>query len=84
MSQTVVLYCPIPPKRRIDLRLKSGAFKFTGLGLERRCGSCGEYWPYDTEFFYPIKANNDLDNACKACYRENRRNRESSNKRKAK
>lgn len=44
----------------------------TSLGIEAMCTKCKEYWPYDSEFFYPHKGG--LHAQCKAC-------QESANKR---
>jgi hypothetical protein len=38
---------------------------------EKRCISCGEYWPADEEFFVPAKASRDgLSARCHACVKE--------------
>lgn len=41
---------------------------WTELGEERRCLSCGEYWPADTEFFEAKTSRRDgLSARCIAC-----------------
>lgn len=52
----------------IDAGLKSGKFKMTECGLERRCATCVEYWPADSTFF-GIK-DGRLDSSCRACLAE--------------
>jgi hypothetical protein len=44
--------------------IKKGNLIQTELGPERRCPICGEYWPYDNDFFYDYKS------ACIACFSE--------------
>jgi hypothetical protein len=40
----------------------------TELGAEKRCMSCGEYWPADAEFFDPkISSRDGLSPRCIAC-----------------
>lgn len=48
--------------------IKSGLYRQTELGLEKRCSACGDYWPADPEFFYPKGGR--LASQCKACFRE--------------
>ena len=45
----------------------------TEIGSEKRCVSCGEYWPADTEFFEARIATRDqLATRCIACAKEKR------------
>jgi hypothetical protein len=40
----------------------------TEIGVEKRCMSCGEYWPADTEFFETkISSRDGLSARCIAC-----------------
>jgi hypothetical protein len=40
----------------------------TELGNEKRCLTCGEYWPADHEFFEPMRSSRDgLTPRCIAC-----------------
>jgi hypothetical protein len=40
----------------------------TELGNEKRCLSCGEFWPADHEFFAPMRSSRDgLTPRCIAC-----------------
>jgi hypothetical protein len=42
----------------------------TELGEERRCMSCGEFWPADTEFFdFKMSSRDGLSMRCIACIR---------------
>jgi len=42
----------------------------TELGEEKRCLTCGEYWPADTEFFESQASSRDgLTPRCIACIR---------------
>jgi hypothetical protein len=41
------------------------------LGMEKRCLTCGEYWPADTEFFDACRSSGDgLSLRCLACIKE--------------
>jgi len=41
------------------------------LGLERRCLTCGEYWPADHEFYPTARSRKDgLSVRCIACVHE--------------
>jgi hypothetical protein len=41
------------------------------LGVEKRCLSCRQFWPADTEFFAPQKnKRNPLSQRCRACVAE--------------
>ncbi|HJV50104.1 MAG TPA: hypothetical protein VJ652_01505 [Noviherbaspirillum sp.] len=42
----------------------------TEIGTEKRCVSCHEYWPADTEFFVQQQKSRDrLSSRCIACIR---------------
>lgn len=49
-------------------------FVTTEIGLEKKCGRCGEYWPADGEFWYS-EGTRGLSKWCKACYEEWRKER---------
>jgi len=61
-----------PNQALLTKRLASGKYRLDEDGeLEKLCTKCKEYWPADTEFFYPNSG--DLDGIwkmCKACYQE--------------
>lgn len=45
--------------------------RLTDIGQEKRCLTCGEYWPADGEFFEPTKKTRDrLTARCIACIKE--------------
>lgn len=50
-------YCPIPSQAIRAHRLRTGKYKLGPIGLEARCSLCRDYWPADTEFFYPLKTD---------------------------
>ena len=56
-------------------RIKGGFRRMaeTELGEEQWCGSCGEFWPTDDEFF--VVTATSLGYVCKACISERRRKR---------
>ncbi|MBZ0104005.1 MAG: hypothetical protein K8H84_00090 [Sulfuricella denitrificans] len=61
-------YCPPFTPSVIDKRVSAGRFIFTELGLEKRCSTCGEFFPADTEFFFSQKSRPEgISCACKAC-----------------
>ncbi|WP_157200829.1 hypothetical protein [Massilia sp. Root351] len=42
--------------------------RWTEIGQEKRCITCGEYWPADAEFFEAAKKTRDrLSPRCIAC-----------------
>lgn len=64
-------YCPIPSQAIRAHRLRTGKYQLTSLGLELKCSRCPDYWPADTEFFYPLKTDaGGLHIWCKACFVE--------------
>jgi len=66
------IYCPVIPRAVLRERLLIGKLTITGIGLEKKCGCCDEYWPCDTQFFYPNHSTSPdrLSNWCKACFME--------------
>jgi hypothetical protein len=60
---------PLLTDRALAMGLRSGKYRLADYGLEQRCTTCGEYWPADTEFFYPRGATR-LASECKACFCE--------------
>ena len=56
-------------------------FIFTGLGKEKLCKKCGEYWPADEEFFFKGNDSDGLHSWCKACVINNKRIQRQSNHR---
>ncbi|MBU0592464.1 MAG: hypothetical protein KKH74_01875 [Gammaproteobacteria bacterium] len=66
-------YCPPLTPNAIRSRVSTGRFAFTELGLEKRCSTCGEYFPADTEFFYAQAYRPEgLSCGCKACQHESK------------
>jgi hypothetical protein len=62
-------YCPIPAPHILKLRLAKGRYLYTDLGLEMKCNTCDEYYPADTEFFFPQPNHTGgLHGYCKDCY----------------
>ena len=62
--------CPFLSREHIQRGLQTGRYTMTGIGLERRCTRCKEYWPADTEFFYfQPSACGGLNCYCHDCYR---------------
>ena len=46
----------------------------TELGVEKKCPVCNEYWPEDTDFFYPDRhTKTGFTCRCIACQLETRR-----------
>ena len=45
--------------------------RLSDIGQEKRCLTCGEYWPADSEFFESTKKTRDrLSARCIACIKE--------------
>lgn len=66
-------FCPALTLRAVERSLARGGMLMEDGILQKRCTSCGEYWPADTEFFYgTIKKTTVLHCYCKACYTEKR------------
>jgi hypothetical protein len=40
------------------------------LGRVKLCPKCREWWPADTEFYFPDRARNGLQSWCRACWSE--------------
>lgn len=57
------------PDITLRKRLKRGVYQFDEHGeLEKRCSTCREYWPADSEFFNRTTADPDgLHCMCKSC-----------------
>lgn len=61
-------YCPPFTPGAIGMRISTGRFVFTELGLEKRCSTCRDFFPADTEFFFSQTSRPDgLSTYCKAC-----------------
>lgn len=70
-------YSPLYPQHLFPIRLQSGKWRMTDLGLEALCSMCKTYWPADTEFFHSNSSVlSGLASSCKACSMESRRKRE--------
>ena len=66
-------FCPVPDKRALQNRLASGSYRYAGGELERRCSTCRDYWPADTEFFHTAASDaSGLHCYCRACYEDRR------------
>ncbi|UWH30050.1 hypothetical protein KW556_10585 [Aeromonas veronii] len=50
----MAIYSPLLAPHILARRLQSGRACITELGLEQRCPRCGEFWPWDTEFFVTV------------------------------
>lgn len=62
-------FSPLIRPRLLELRLKRGAMARSELGLEKRCTRCGEFWPFDTEFWFANTGKPDgAMDWCRACY----------------
>lgn len=71
VREDFVLYCPIELSKAMQKGIKKGKYQMTTLGLEKQCSHCKDFWPADSEFFYPAKGKG-LHCYCKACYRYKR------------
>ena len=70
-------YTPLYPPHLMKIRIESGKWRMTELGLESLCSSCKTYWPADTEFFHSNSSVlSGLASSCKACFMEGRKKRE--------
>lgn len=66
-------FSPLIDRRLLLKRLREGTMQRTDAGLVKRCPRCGEYWPFDTEFFFANGGKTDgLYAWCRACYVEYR------------
>lgn len=70
ITATSGAYCPVPPASVRAKRLRSGKYRLGSLGLEIYCPRCADYWPADTEFFFPANRATGLNTYCKACFIE--------------
>lgn len=80
-GSTTVVICPVYTSEQIHRRIKTGTFRLDRNGeLEKRCSSCREYLPADTEFFHGNRQSGrlDLHTWCKFCVAERRPNRNPS------
>ena len=61
--------CPALTPEQIARGLERGRLQIDDGILERRCSSCGDFYPLDTEFWYfqPSKREG-THHMCKACY----------------
>ncbi len=64
------IYSPLLAPHLLARRLKSGRACITELGLEQRCPRCGEFWPWDTEFFGQTSDVTRLSSWCRGCLNE--------------
>lgn len=76
------IYTPLIKSGLTELRIKRGKARIDEFyGLEKYCPKCGEFWPQDTEFWFPSKRQPDgLQCWCKGCQNEGKNN---SNRKKA-
>jgi hypothetical protein len=66
----------IPKDKTFKKWLSSGKYRLDeSLEIEKRCFTCREYFPADTEFFYLSNTADRLDANCVVCYEEKRRSR---------
>lgn len=65
-----------PSEKLLAFRLRRGAYVYEDGQLMKRCSHCKDNWPADSEFFYSASTGDGLNDWCKACYRENRRQSE--------
>lgn len=56
--------------RTLAQGLKTGKYRQTEIGIEKRCSHCGEYWPVDNEFYARQKepGGERASAMCLACY----------------
>ena len=60
-----------PDHTEADLKDARCLDRLTELGQEKRCMSCGEYWPSDLEFFEVMRSSRDgLTPRCIACIKD--------------
>lgn len=71
-DQVAGWFCPLWKPGLVQQRVLRGKAQTNAIGeLEKACSSCKEFWPADTEFFYPQSSARDgLHTWCKACYLE--------------
>ena len=56
-----VLFSIVQTQRGLNQNLKAGTIRFIDDARERKCSRCGEWWPWDTEFYSPKQTH------CRAC-----------------
>lgn len=61
-------FSPAFQAKQLERRLTKGGYRMIDGELEKRCPACKEWWPADTEFFFPLRQGGDLHSSCKACY----------------
>ncbi len=67
-------FSPIPKPKTRQRKLANGNYKYTEIGLVKKCNICQEYWPADTQFFYADKyTSSGLMPNCIACFEEKKR-----------
>ena len=67
-------WCPVIAPERIAVAIRNGTMAHTALGISRRCPRCGEWYPYDSEFWMShLGRGYGLHCWCKGCHVEARR-----------
>lgn len=60
-----------PRPALLAMRLQTGKYRHDAeLGLEKRCATCGDYYPADTEFFFAGSDGDGLHCSCKDCHKQ--------------
>lgn len=68
-KQVQVQFCPILSNHNRKCLESRGSIRMDPvLGMEKRCTSCKEWWPMDTEFF--MYTGGRLESWCRACSQE--------------
>jgi hypothetical protein len=71
--------CPALSPFLIGHGIRTGRYKVTDIGLEKRCTACDDWWPADTEFFAVQSCKPDgLSSGCKCCHAEARKRKEAA------
>ncbi|MEW7865478.1 hypothetical protein [Aeromonas diversa] len=63
-------FSPVLSREALVRRLRRGSACLTELGLEQRCPRCGEFWPWDSEFFGLTGQQGKLQSWCRSCMNE--------------
>lgn len=63
-------FSPVLNREELVKRLRQGRACLTELGLEQRCPHCGEFWPWDSEFFGLTGQQDRLQSWCRSCMNE--------------
>lgn len=67
-AEVVGPYSPLIASDLVRQRLRRRSMAHTSNGLEMRCGRCGDFWPFDTQFFYATgHADGGLHRWCRSC-----------------